>query len=57
MKNMQGESSMEDRILIVDDEEVICSILARRLTGEGYSCATADKVRESNSIPIFWRFF
>ena len=27
---------MEERILIVDDEENICNILARRLTGEGY---------------------
>ena len=32
---------MEDRILIVDDEEMICSILAQRLTREGYSCVTA----------------
>jgi putative nucleotidyltransferase with HDIG domain len=32
---------LEDRILIVDDEEMICSILARRLTREGYSCVTA----------------
>lgn len=36
---------MEDRILIVDDEEVICSILARRLTGEGYFCVTANNGR------------
>ncbi|MGA2319105.1 MAG: hypothetical protein ABSG71_22410 [Thermodesulfobacteriota bacterium] len=37
---------MEDRILIVDDEEVICSILARRLTREGYSCVTAHNGKE-----------
>jgi DNA-binding response OmpR family regulator len=41
MKNMQEESSMEDRILIVDDEEVICNVLDRRLTREGYFCTTA----------------
>ena len=33
---------MENRILIADDEEQICSILARRLTKEGYSCVTAN---------------
>ena len=38
---------MEDRILIVDDEEVICSILARRLTREGYSCVTANNGKEA----------
>ncbi len=38
---------MEDRILIVDDEEVICSIFARRLTKEGYTCATANNGREA----------
>ena len=38
---------MEDRILIVDDEEVICSILAQRLTREGYSCVTAHNGKEA----------
>lgn len=38
---------MEDRILIVDDEEVICSILAQRLSKEGYSCVTANNGREA----------
>ena len=38
---------MEDRILIVDDEEVICSILARRLAKEGYLCATANNGKEA----------
>jgi putative two-component system response regulator len=38
---------LEDRILIVDDEEVICSILARRLTREGYACVTANDGREA----------
>ena len=37
---------MEDRILIVDDEEIICNILARRLTREGYACTTAHNGRE-----------
>lgn len=38
---------MEDRILIVDDEEMICSILSRRLTSEGYSCVTAHNGKEA----------
>jgi putative nucleotidyltransferase with HDIG domain len=38
---------MEDRILVVDDEEVICSILARRLTREGYLCSTANNGKEA----------
>jgi DNA-binding NtrC family response regulator len=44
--NDRKGASVEDRILIVDDEEVICSILARRLTREGYSCATAHNGKE-----------
>jgi len=38
---------VEDRILVVDDEEMICSILARRLTREGYSCVTAPNGKEA----------
>ena len=38
---------MEDQILIVDDEEMICNILARRLTREGYSCVTASNGKEA----------
>jgi len=38
---------LEDQILIVDDEEIICSILARRLTREGYACVTANNGREA----------
>ena len=38
---------MEDRILIVDDEEMICDMLSRRLTKEGYSCVTAHNGREA----------
>ncbi len=50
---MQEASSMEDRILIVDDEEIICSILARRLTGEGYSCAKAHNGKEA--LHLFYK--
>jgi putative two-component system response regulator len=38
---------LEDRILIVDDEEAIGSLLARRLTREGYLCSTANNGREA----------
>lgn len=38
---------MEERILIVDDEEMICSIFSRRLTREGYSCVTAQNGKEA----------
>ena len=40
---------MEDRILIVDDEELLCRLLAQRLKGEGYSCVTANNGREALS--------
>ncbi len=39
--------SVEDRILIVDDEEMISSILSRRLIQEGYSCVTAHNGKEA----------
>jgi len=42
-----GRWPMEDRILIVDDEEIICSLLARRLAREGYSCTTANNGKEA----------
>jgi putative nucleotidyltransferase with HDIG domain len=38
---------VEDRILIVDDEEMICNLLARRLTREGYSCVTTHSGKEA----------
>ena len=38
---------MEERILIVDDEKMIYSILARRLAKEGYSCTMANDGREA----------
>ena len=40
---------MEDRILIVDDDGVICNLLAHRFTREGYSCVTANNGREALS--------
>ena len=38
---------MEERILIVDDEEMICVLLAQRLFKEGYICATANNGKEA----------
>ncbi len=38
---------MEDQILVVDDEELICSIFSKRLEKEGYSCITAHDGREA----------
>ena len=38
---------MEDRILIVDDERIICNLLAHMFTKEGYSCVTANNGREA----------
>jgi putative two-component system response regulator len=38
---------MEERILIVDDEEMICDMLSRRLTQEGYLCVTAHNGKEA----------
>ncbi len=37
----------EERILIVDDEEIICNVLDRRLTKEGYLCTTAHNGKEA----------
>jgi len=42
-----GEEPLEDQILVVDDEELICSIFAKRLKKEGYSCITANNGREA----------
>lgn len=33
--------------MVVDDEEVICNVLERRLTKEGYSCTTANNGKEA----------
>ena len=38
---------MEDQILIVDDEKIICGVIAQRLTREGYSCVTAQNGKEA----------
>lgn len=38
---------MEERILIVDDEEMICDMLSRRLIQEGYLCRTAHNGKEA----------
>jgi putative nucleotidyltransferase with HDIG domain len=40
---------MEERILIVDDEEMVCSLLARRLAKERYVCLTANNGKEALS--------
>lgn len=37
----------EERILIVDDEEVICNVLDRRLAKEGFVCVTANNGKEA----------
>jgi putative two-component system response regulator len=38
---------VEDQILIVDDEKIICGLIAQRLTREGYSCVTAQNGKEA----------
>src|SRR4030042_5825718 len=38
---------LEDKILIVDDEKMIYSIVARRLAKEGYPCVMANNGREA----------
>jgi putative two-component system response regulator len=38
---------VEDQILIVDDEKIICNVIAQRLTREGYSCVTAQNGKEA----------
>jgi len=38
---------LEHKILIVDDEEMICLLLAQRLFKEGYICATANNGKEA----------
>lgn len=47
MEERKKGQPMEERILIVDDEEMICSIFSRRLTREGYSCVTAQNGKEA----------
>ncbi len=38
---------MEERILIVDDEEMISVLIAQRLFKEGYFCTTANNGKEA----------
>ncbi len=38
---------MEDKILIVDDEEAVCHILKNRLSMEGYFCKTSNNGKEA----------
>jgi DNA-binding response OmpR family regulator len=40
---------LEDRILIVDDEKMIYSVVARRLAKEGYACVMANNGKETPS--------
>ena len=38
---------MKNQILIVDDEEAVCSLIAKRLINENYSCVTANNGRKA----------
>jgi DNA-binding response OmpR family regulator len=40
------EKTMEEQILIVDDEKMIYSVIAQRLAKEGYACVIANNGRE-----------
>ena len=44
---------MEERVLIVDNEEAVCAAIARRLSKEGCSCVTAKS--EEDSLYYFYR--
>jgi putative two-component system response regulator len=45
--DQRREPLTEDRILIVDDEEMICSIFVRGLARDGYVCVTANNGKEA----------
>lgn len=47
MREKKRGRIMEERILVVDDEEMICHIMSQRLTREGYSCVTARNGKEA----------
>jgi len=49
----QEKQDMENRILIVDDEKMIYSLLARRLAKEGYNCVMANNGREA--LGLFYK--
>jgi len=38
---------VEDRILVVDDDKIVCHVLAQRLKREGYSCVSAYNGKEA----------
>ena len=40
---------LEDKILIVDDEKMIYSVVARRLAKEGYACVMTNNGKETPS--------
>jgi len=46
MESKERRVSLEDRFN-VDDEAMICNLLARRLTKEGYSCVTTHSGKEA----------
>jgi putative nucleotidyltransferase with HDIG domain len=41
------EAFVENRILIADDQKMICEMLSKRLTLEGYSCVTAHSGKDA----------
>lgn len=43
---MSGKNGEKGKILVVDDEELICALLARRLTKEGYDVESTTKPEE-----------
>ena len=45
--NAEPEHHTDNSILVVDDEMLVISILARYLSGEGYSCITAENGAEA----------
>lgn len=47
---MTGNSEGRGKILVVDDEELICTLLARRLTKEGYHVEATTKPAEGLSL-------
>lgn len=49
----RGGLFVADRILIADDEKMICTMLSQRLTREGYSCVTAHSGKEA--LSYFYR--
>ncbi len=46
IKEREG-AFMQNRILIADDQKMICAMLSKRLTLEGYSCVTAHSGKDA----------